>query len=330
MFTPLTIHKNRIEEVDRFDNSGVTSGTADKPGGYGVPSQNVTQGNNLDGTIITQVWPNSDDTKDGGGGNGQFFTFTGEGDTYSTWWSLSIPTADNQMNVGGGSDYPGVDNTLGVLKGQIGVSFRQRPSGGGNEDGIILLNSGSIYDWTDPQPITIAYSVDMTAGVAKASINGETATVTQINRTSNPDATDPLMFTNLTTTVSSPIFMTMGYGEKVRRASLGSGSYSQLAYYTSSLTQDELNVITGQVYGDTLNVLDIQPQFYYHLREENKEQTSGNTIPHQLNGVFAFPNEGTLTDSELAQIKTVNGASGLVITSGSVFDGGSQQYQERI
>jgi len=329
MFTPLANKKNRVEELDRFDNSSVTISTSQKRGGVAVPSQDITQGNNLDGTIVVQAYPNSDYVASSANGSKQFFLFTGELDGLSTWWEMSIPVADNQLNVGGGSDYTGIDNTLGVLKGQIGVSFRQRKGGGTNQDGIILFNSGSVYDWTNPTPITLAYSVDMTNFVARCSINGETATVLQLNR-SGGGATDPLMFTNLSTTANYPVIMTMGYSPNIRWSSIGSGSYSQLSYYTSSLYQDELNLITGQIYGDTINVLDKEPQIYYSIREDEKEQTTGNTITGQLNGVFAYPNKGTLTDAELAQLKTVNDVTNYDITSGSVYDSGIQNYRSRI
>jgi len=329
MFSPLTIKKNRIEELDRFDNSSVSLSTSTKYGGLGIPAQSVTQGSDLDGTIVVQAWPNSDYVATTSGGHQKWHLWNVEGTAVQTWWALCIPTADNQLNVGGGSDYPGIDNTNGVLKGQIGVSFRQRPNGGANDDGIILLNSGSVYDWTDPQPITIAYTVDMTAGVAKASINGETATVLQLDRAAVPGATDPLMFSNLSKT-ASPVAITAGYSFVRFTSAIPSGSFSQFSYYTSSMTQDELNVITGQPYGEPFNVLDKQPQLYYLIREDEKVQTSGNTITGQLNGVFAYQNKGTETNSDVSQMKTVSNTANFIVTSGSVYDGGIDDYRGRI
>lgn len=330
MFTPLTIHKNRIEELDRFDNSGVTTSTSQKYGGLGIPAQANTQGNNLDGTLIVQSWPNSDNVKTTSSGHQKYQLFCAEGTTYSTWWQLCIPTADNQLNVGAYTDYPGVLGSSGVLKGQIGVSFRQRQAGGVNDDGIILFNSGSVYDWTNPQPITIGYSVDMTAGVGKASINGETATVLQADRAAAPGASNPLMFTNLTTTVAGPVVITHGYSYVRFPQAIMSGSVSQIIYYSEALNQDELNTITNQPYGDTLNVLDKQPAFYYLIREEEKVQTAGASLTGQLNGVFAYPNKGTDTSSGISQLKSISNTAGFTITSGSVLDTGIEDYRQRI
>lgn len=330
MFTPLAIHKNRIQELDRLNNSSVSTGTAAKRGGYGVPSQDNTQNANLDGTIVVQAWPNSDDVKTTTAGHQKYHLWTCEGTVLSTWWQLCIPTADNQLNVGAYTDYPGVLGSSGVLKGQIGVSFRQRQGGGINQDGIILFNSGSVYDWTNPQPITIAYSVDMTAGVGKASIDGQTATVLQADRSAAPGATDPLMFTNLTTSTVSAIAMTHGYSFVRFPQAIASGSVSQVLYYDSALNQDELNLITGQPWGEQLDILSKQPEFYYLITQEEKVQTSGNTITGQLNGVFAFENKGKSVAAGLSQLKSVSDTTGFTITSGSVFDTSTQDYRGRI
>jgi hypothetical protein len=240
------------------------------------------------------------------------------------------------LNIGPGSDYTGIDNTTGVLKGQIGVNIRQRPGGGGaNYDGIILFNSGSVYDWNNPTPITIAYSVDMAATSSLCSINGETATVTQIDRAGQGGApTDPMQFTNLTTTnlAGSDVYLAFGYSPQIRQQTSISGSFNEWAYYTSSLNQDELNIITGQRYGDPTNVLDKQPQLMYRLHEELKKQSSGPTAPYQLNGVFDFPNIGNGFGGaiDVSQIHTIKKIPEMVISSGSVYDTEIKEYRARI
>ena len=342
MFSPLTIKKNRIEELDRFDNTNVVnSTTATKHGGLGIPSQQVTQGDNLDGTIVIQAWPQTDYVAcTGRGGGEKWHLWCGESDGVSTWFQLCVPTADNQLNVGGGADYGTsygfpvnyLNTSTGVDKGQIGISFRVRPNAGGTAyDGIVLFNSGSTYDWTDPQPIRIAYSVDMTAGVGKASLNGETVDVLQLNRKNNTGAPNPIMFSNLTIGVVRNAIITYGYSNATFDEAVPSGSFSEISYYTSSLLQDELNLITAQPYGSPSNVLsNKQPQIHYVIREDNKEQTSGNTLSGQLNGVFAYPNEGTEPNTDLAQLKTVSDYANFVVTSGSVYDGGNNEYRERL
>lgn len=341
MFTPLAIHKNRIDEIDRFDNTNVVnSTTATKAGGLAIPAQNSTQANNVDGTVVVQAWPSTDYLAcTGRGGGEKWHLWCAENVPFGTWWQLCIPTADNQLNVGGYTDYgtgwgfpENYVGPSGVLKGQIGISFRTEPAAAGtNYDGIVLINSGSIYDWNDPQPIRIAYSVDMTAGVARASINGETADVLQVNRKNNVVAANPLMFTNLTNPTQEDVTCTFGYSVSTYDEAIPSGSFSEISYYTSSLLQDELNVITAQPFGSPSNILsNKQPQIHYVVREENKEQTAGNTITGQLNGVFAYPNEGTEQISDYSQLKTVSSYTDFVVTSGSAYDGGNNQWRERL
>jgi hypothetical protein len=335
MFTPLTFNKNNTIEIDRFDNSAITADTTDKANGYSTAAQPTTQGNNLDGTFIISAFPNSDYQTGTAGGQGQYFLFSAEGNSVSTWFSLSIPTADNQSNVGSYTNYSPYLGTEGVAKGQISINMRQRQGGGGNNDGIILLNSGSVYDWDNPIPVTIAYSVDMTALTAKCSINGETATVLQIGRDDGKtDPTDPLQFTNLTTTntVSSNVYLANGFSPKIRKQSTPSGSFNEFCYYTSSLNQDELNIMTGQRYGDPTNVLDKQPQLMYRFHEDEKQQSGGPSAPHQLNGNFDFPNigNGFVGESDVNQAHTIKETAAMVISSGSVYDRETEEYRTRI
>jgi len=337
MFTPLTFNKNNTIEIDRFDNSAITADTSDKANGYSTATQPTTQGNNLDGTFIISAFPNSDYQTGTAGGQGQYFLFSAEGTTASTWFSLSIPTADNQANIGSYTNYSPYLGTEGVAKGQISINMRQRQGGTINNDGIILLNSGSIYDWDNPTPITIAYSVDMTALTAKCSINGETATVLQIGRQGDgkPDPTDPMQFTNLTTTNTSAasVYLAQGFSPQIRKQSTPSGSFSEWGYYTSSLNQDELNTITGQRYGDPTNVLDKQPQLMYRFHEDEKQQSAGApTAPHQLNGKFDFPNigNGFVGAADVNQTHTIKETAAMVISSGSVYDMETEEYRTRI
>lgn len=335
MFSPLTFNKNNTIEIDRFDNSGITPDTTDKANGYSTAAQPTTQGNNLDGTIVVAAYPNSDYNTGTSGGQGQWFLFSAEGQFYSTWFSLSIPTADDQLNIGNYTNYSPYLGTSGVLKGQIGIGVRQRPAGGTNYDGIILINSGSIYDWNNPTPITLAYSVDMTASSSLCSINGQTANVLQIPRSITPAPTDPMQFTNLTTTLSNgneSVFLAFGFSPQVRKQQSPDGSFSEWAYYTSSLNQDELNIITGQRYGDPTNVLPKQPQLMYRFHEDQKQQAAGPTAPHQLNGVTDFPNigNGFVGASDVNQIHTIKETANMVISSGSVYDMESRDYKTRI
>ena len=339
MFTPLTFNKNNTIEIDRFDNSAITPSTADKANGYSTATQPTTQGFNLDGTFIISAFPNSDYATWTSGGQGQYFLFSAEGTVNSTWFSLVIPTADNQVNIGSYTNYSPYLGTNGVLKGQISIGTRQRRQNYSynNSDGLILFNSGSIYDWNNPTPITIAYSVDMTASSSLCSINGETATVLQIGRDDGKsDPTDPMQFTNLTGGApdgQSSCYLSQGFSPQIRKQSTPSGSFDEWSYYTSSLNQDELNIITGQRYGDPTNVLDKQPQLMYRFHEDEKQQSGASpSAPHQLNGKFDFPNisNAPLSGADIDQTHTIKETADMVISSGSVYDMETEEYRTRI
>lgn len=332
MFTPLSYNKPHIEKIDRFDNSGIAdSPTTTKRGGYGVPPTNTFSETDVDATIFIQAWPNSDDVRcTGRGGGEKWYLWCAEPSiATSAWWQLCIPTANNQQ-VGGGSDYDLLDNTTGVLKGQIMVPFRIRPSGGANEDGLILIDSGSIYDWTDPQPISIALAVQHgpTAVPLKASINGVTKPVRFEGRgTQTPNSASAWTDVQLTGTA---IQLTWGYDARAFDEALMSGSYYHMSYWSSSLSQEELNYLTAQPIGTPLaGIPNKQPQMSFTPREEQKETVVRTGLTGQLSGPFAFPNLGNTTAAAVSQLVTVNQQAGQ-ITSGSVYDIQTDNYRGRI
>ena len=119
------------------------------------------------------------------------------------------------------------------------------------------------------------------------------------------------------------------FSEKINVRFVDSGSMGEWAYYSSSLSQDEMNLITNQPYGQPTNVLDKQPQFLYRFQEEQKETATGTSMPNnQLNGNTAYPNLGTIVTASLAQAKTV-GDSLRDITSGSVLNTQNGEYYAR-
>ena len=62
MFSPLTIKKNRIEEIDRLDNSNVADSTSNKTGGYLIAGNSYWNDKN-EGTLVMTAFPNSDELK---------------------------------------------------------------------------------------------------------------------------------------------------------------------------------------------------------------------------------------------------------------------------
>ena len=126
-----------------------------------------------------------------------------------------------------------------------------------------------------------------------------------------------------------------GYSTKVQRTGVDSGSFSEITYFTSSLSQEEMNAITAQPYGAPLNFLskrndaskENEANVDYVIRQENKVQTSGDTITSQLNGVFAYANKGQTSDAP-TQAKTV--ADSLAnVTSGSALNTELDEYRLR-
>lgn len=311
MFTPLALKRNRIEELDRFDNTPVTADTGGKVGGYYQTDSNYWGFHN--GTVIVQAWPNADDLRYTGTSGNRFkwMFFNIENNSQAAWWSLCVATDDN-IQIGAGSDYSLLDNTDGWKKGQFGVQTRFRSSG--NADGLILIDSGSFYDWTDPQPIHIAYVNDQINSQFRASINGETKAVVAEPRSGREaDWNDYYFWGDLGTTDSNDL--SFGYSPEDFTEILMSGSYYEFQFYTESLSQEEINLITSQPYGTPGNVLDKQPHVHYRFTEEYKTG-------------LEFPNIGTdtgFTKTFETRFETAN-----QITSGSVYDYGIKDYRGRI
>ena len=93
---------------------------------------------------------------------------------------------------------------------------------------------------------------------------------------------------------------------------------------------DELNVITNQLYGQPTDVLDKKPQVLYRVREEQKETENGSTsLANTLTGDTAYPNLGTVTNSELSQLKTILQYPSGSITSGSILNTQNEKYYPR-
>ncbi len=345
MFTPLAYNKNTQIEIDRFDNSGYSTDTSVKAMGIGIPDTDfysIGSGCNA-GTIAVQAFPNASDTKSPYGAESKWLFWSHEASSVSAWWQLYIAGADNTQ-IGGGSNYSMLDNTVGTPKGGFFVSLRERSGGGGNNDGLLWLNSGSdwasgegLYDWDNPEPIRIAITfkkdTPVNEGTFYASLNGQTMTATWENRSGyNVQARKWLCDICPT---GQDVKIGHGYSTKVQRTGVDSGSFSEITYFTSSLSQEEMNAITAQPYGAPLNFLskrndaskENEANVDYVIRQENKVQTSGDTITSQLNGVFAYANKGQTSDAP-TQAKTV--ADSLAnVTSGSALNTELDEYRLR-
>lgn len=330
MFTPLTFNKNQNIKVDRFDTQNYpAASTTVKKQGVGIPNSTYwAPGPGVaDGTIVVTAYPNSDYIPATGGGEFKWMLWSTEAVNYSAWQQLYINT-ENGTQIGSGGNYS-ILGSSGALKGSFMVIIRERSGGGGNQDALLLLDSGSYYDWSDPQPVRIAYSYDRGSNTYKASLNGQTMTTTFENRSGYN------IGTNKWITDIQPVQATNGaytcgmFSQKISVRMVDSGSMGEWSYYSSSLSQDEMNVITNQPYGQPTNVLDKQPQVLYRFQEEQKETATGTSMPNdQLDGNTAYPNLGTLTDSSLAQAKTV-GDSLRDITSGSLLNTQNGEYYAR-
>ena len=322
MFSPLTIRKNRIDEINRLDNSQAPANTSGKKNGYF--STNSSYWGFTSGTVVCRTYPNSVDLRYTGPSGNRFkwMMFNIENNSQAAWWSLVI-AADDNIQVGGGSGYSLLDNTLGWKKGQIGIQTRFRP-GGVVADGLILIDSGSFYDWNDPQPIHIAYVNDQVNSQFRASINGETKPVVGQARANDPDWSNWLFWGDLGTTDNNDL--TLGYSPGDFNEILMSGSYNEFQFYTASLTQDEINVITAQPFGCPGNVLDKQPQVHYIFTEDHKVPVSVSQTSNET-GV-AYNNIGTDTSYTTQFVETTLYTN--AITSGSVLDGGIKDYRGRL
>jgi len=337
MFTPLALNKNVSIKVDRFNSELWPTDTTTKRLGVGIPASTYwTPGpGNADGTIVVQAYPNSDYIPAPGGNNEfKWYLWASENGNQSAWNQFYIATQDNSQ-VGSYTNYPTLfgGNSNGLLRGSFSVSIRERSTGGGNNDAIVILNSGSYYDWTggtDLEPVRIAYTYDRTSDVFRASLNGETMTTHFENRSGYNIGTNKWL-TDIAP-AGTDQFTTMGYSSRINLRGANSGSFGEFAYYTSSLSQDELNVITNQPYGQPTNVLDKQPQVLYRVREEQKEtEVVGPTtvLTDTLPGNTAYPNLGTVVTASLDQLKTILMYPSGSITSGSILNTQNEEYYPR-
>lgn len=308
MFFPLGNFKNKAAEVDRFDNTVVTTSTSAKTGGFRVPPDSFF-GSSAQGTIVVSAWPNSNDFRYNGSGDNRFKWMFANFEGANSWFSLCVAGADN-IQIGSYTNYPTLLGTSGWRNGQIGVQTRfYTPS---VADGLILIDSGSTYNFGVDGPITIAFSVNTTSQKYYASINGETKAVVQEARSSDPDWSGYDWFNQLGG--SSPQ-LTFGYSPGDFPEILMSGSYYDFSYYTTPLNQSEMNIVTAQPYGSPTNVLDTQPEVYYRMVQDNKSATR------------EFQNLGT--QAGVNNMTTVFQTAGQ-ITSGSVYDAGSIRYRTRV
>jgi len=334
MFTPLAQNKNVSIKVDRFNSELWPTDTSVKRLGVGIPASTYwTPGPGTeDGTIVVQAYPNSDYIPaPGGNGEFKFYLWTSENGNQSAWNQFYIATQNNTQ-IGNQSGYPTLldGNVDGLLRGSFAVTIRERSTGGNNNDALVILNSGSYYQWTgtDLEPVRIAYTYDRTSDVFRASLNGETMTTDFESRGSDDLGTDKWI-TDIAP-AGTDQFNTMGFSQKINTRGANSGSFSEFAYYSSSLSQDELNVITNQLYGQPTDVLDKKPQVLYRVREEQKETENGSTsLANTLTGDTAYPNLGTVTNSELSQLKTILQYPSGSITSGSILNTQNEEYYPR-
>ena len=346
MFTPLTFQKNAAIQIDRFDNANFTdSNSITKKFGYGVPQNNYFRGERFqqDGTIVMQVWPNSDDSRGATGAGEQKWMlwntdYTG---VSSCWWQVYIPTA-NDTQIGSETNYGTLfDSPEGLLKGQICINSRMRP-GASNRDAMACIAShsadegtGFLYDWTDPQPITLAVGYNHTTSEFTCAINGVSHSVDWAYRDTQTSQGNDKWLTDMAgASAASNNTCNYGYAEiYAGTRGISSGSYGEVSYYDECLTSDEMKIITNQPYGQPTNVLDKQPTLLYRFREELKEAQNASSTTGQIGGDTAFPNLGTKgqTTSSLAQAKTVNQQVSTLnvgsITSGSVMNTQAYEYQ---
>jgi hypothetical protein len=314
MFFPLSNFKNKAAEVDRFDNTVVTTSTSAKTGGFRVAPDSFF-GSSAQGTVVVSCFPNSQDFRYNGTGDNRFKWMMANFEGANGWWSLCIAGADN-IQIGSYTNYPTLLGTSGWRAGQLGVQTRfYNPN---VADGVILINSGSTFNFGQATPLTVAFGVNTTTQKYYASVNGETATVVEEARSPgsppvpDPDWTGYDWFNQLG---GSNPQLTFGYSPGDFPEILMSGSYYDFSYYTTPLNQSEMNIVTAQPYGSPTNVLDTQPEVYYRMVQDNKSATR----EFQNLGTQAGVNNMTTEFQTAGQI-----------TSGSVYDAGSNRYRTRV
>ena len=286
--------------------------------GYDVGTANKYLYNFSTGSVVIQCWPNSDDPRAATSGNNRekylLFNLTNNNTSARKWWQFYIAT-ENIANPSG-YDY------LNLNKGSYIVSVRGGTSST-SYDGQWIFDSGSYYNWTQKDPITIAFSQDGTTGM-KASLNGNTMSVIWDPRNDQTNYNGNDLFSQIDNGYNETL--NFGWDKYHFNAIANSGSWEQYHFYSASLSQEELNTITGQIWGEEINILDKQPQLLYKFREEYKVNKDTSLESYEI-GNASYNSLGTDTPTQLT---TATGGQTNLCTSGSVIDSGIQDYQERI
>lgn len=318
MFTPLAYSKNRFTDLEyRADNSSIASSTSAKSGGYRVAADSYWT-TKTEGTIVVSAFPNSDDLRYSGTSGNRFkWMFANWEGASSGWFSPCIAT-ENNIQVGSAGDYS-LLGASGWKKGQIGVQCRFITTG--TADGLILINSGSTYDWNNPTPITIAFTCDVTAQKYSCAINGETAVVVEEARGTGktPPSPDP-DWSGYDFIADMSAHPTLAWSDSPGAFDeiLMSGSYYEFSFYETPLTQAEMNYVTSQTWGSPTNVLDTQPEIRYRFTPENKNASDGSFSQIGSDQV-SMTNNATRFSANANQL-----------TSGSVWDGSNLDYRTRL
>lgn len=329
MFTPLAFSKNNNINTDRFNNELYPTDTSAKRLGLAIPQNTYfTPGAGTEtGTVVVQAYPNSDYLPTAFSAETKYMLWASEPVNYSSWWHFYIAT-QNGTQIGSPSNYSLLGSN-GILRGSYALVFRERSTGGSNQDALVLFDSGSYYDWTggEEKPVRMAVTYDRTSDVFRASLNGNTMSASFQNRSGYNVGTNKWM-TDIAPSGGST--STTMYSPKINTSLANSGSMGEWAYYSSSLSQDELNLMTNQPYGQPTNVLDKQPQILHRFREEQKEtMVASPSITDQLAGNTAYPNLGSIS-ATVGQAKSVRDTTGNgTITSGSTLNTQNEEYYTR-
>lgn len=106
------------------------------------------------------------------------------------------------------------------------------------------------------------------------------------------------------------------------------GSVAQIAFWTGSLTQDEMRVVSAQPFGEPLNVLDTQPKFHYYFKEGNKVNKRTTLDTDEVAG-NSYDNLGTIGNQDYAQFTLVSGSNFNTIKTES-YDRELEDYRNRV
>ena len=327
MFTPLAYNKPSVNnEVDR--NNSTVSSRADIIGGYRMDNPNSNSAffeNCTDFTaaiqvVVTDLVFNTFIRRD----NNAFQISSG-----NRWFQIwPMMTGLNNTNLGSSNFYPDLfPNPASAFSCWV-VNYRT----GNGYDAAYNPDMTNLFTPVEPgHAYTFVFSAGSQHPSGSSAINGVNTVCGWQGRQSQLGPTDVLATDGIDVIDAGTWRWSVnGYPDTGAPVSetTSNGSVAQMAFWTGSLTQDEMRVVSAQPFGEPLNVLDTQPSFHYYFKKGYKVNKRTALDGDEIAG-NSYDNLGTIGNQNYAQFTFASGSNFDCIETQS-YDRELEDYRDRV